>query len=332
MSESVCDIDAVVTWVDGNDPNHQKKLRKYKKENRNIENELLTGRDKTRFIDNGELKYCLCSIRKFTPWIRNIYLITDNQTPGFADEKFVKENNLIIIDHKTIFESFEWALPTFNTRSIESMLWRIPDLSNHFIYFNDDFVLTKPLTPSDFFRENRVVLRGTWKKIRNYGAFRLKINEWVSTIAKRVFGITRSMNLLLQIKSAKLAGFDYKYFKSPHVPHPLRNKSISDFFDINPLLLSENIRFKFRNMDQFSAIYLANHLEIKNDNAIIEDENDFIMINGEMEIGVTFESKLKKIKNQDIRFLCIQGFESLKNDQQLELDLILKDLLGINSI
>ena len=332
MSESVRGIDAVITWVDVNDPKHRKKWKKHKKKNRNIDNELITGRDKTRFVNNGELQYCLCSIRKFAPWIRKIFLITDNQIPDFVDDEFIKDHNLSIINHKTIFKSYEWALPTFNSRTLESMLWRVPDLSNHFIYFNDDFVLTKPMSPSDFFRENRVVLRGSWKKIRNYGAFRLKINEWVSTIAKRLFGITRSMNLLLQIKSAKLAGFNYKYFKSPHVPHPLRKKSISDFFDINPLLLSENIRFKFRNMDQFSAVYLANHLEIKNDNAIIEDENDFIMINGEMEIGVTFESKLKKIKNQDIRFLCIQGFESLKNDQQLELDLILRDLLGINSI
>lgn len=332
MSESVRDIDAVITWVDGNDPNHRKKWKEHKKKNRNIDNELLTGRDKTRFINNGELKYCLCSIRKFAPWIRKIYLITDNQTPDFADEEFIKEHNLNIIDHQTIFESYEWALPTFNSRTLESMLWRIPDLSNHFIYFNDDFVLTKPVLSTDFFRDDHIVLRGAWKTIKKYGAFRLKMNDWISAIAKRVFGITRSMNLLLQIKSAKLAGFNQNYFKSPHVPHPLRKKSISDFFDANPLLLSENIRYKFRNMDQFSAVYLANHLEIKKENVIFDNENDYMMINGEMEIGITFTSKLKKIKNQDVRFLCIQGLESLTEKQQKKLDLILRDLLDINSI
>lgn len=328
MSESVRDIDAVITWVDGNEPNHRKKWKKHLKKNRNIDNELLSGRDKTRFVNNGELKYCLRSIRKFAPWIRKIYLITDNQTPGFADEEFIKEHNLSIVDHKAIFESYEWALPTFNSRTLESMLWRIPDLSNHFIYFNDDFVLTKPVFPSDFFRDNQVVLRGSWKAIRNYGTLRIKVNEWISTLSKRAFGITRSMNLLLQIKSAKLAGFNQNYFKTPHVPHPIRKSSISEFFDANPLLLNENIQYKFRNMDQFSAVYLANHLEIKKENAIFDTENDFIMINGEMEIGMTFTSKLKKIKNQDVRFLCIQGLESLTNEQQNNLDVILRDLLA----
>lgn len=332
MSESVRDIDAVITWVDGNDPGYRKKWKKHKKKNLNIDNELSTGRDKTRFIDNGELKYCLCSIRKFAPWIRNIYLISDNQTPEFVDEKFIKEFNLQIIDHQTIFEPYEWALPTFNSRTLESMLWRVPGLSNHFIYFNDDFILTKPVFPTDFFRDNNVVLRGEWKTIRNYGVFRLKMNEWISSIAKRVFGITRSMNLLLQIKSAKLAGFNQKYFKSPHVPHPLRKKSISDFFDANPLLLKDNIQYKFRNMDQFSAVYLANHQEIKKDNAVIANENDYIMINGEIDVGMTFKYKLKKIVNQDIRFLCVQGLESLTEDQRKELDLILTDLLNINPI
>tara|TARA_R100001143_G_scaffold63581_1_gene72420 strand:- start:26706 stop:27707 length:1002 start_codon:yes stop_codon:yes gene_type:complete len=332
MSESVRDIDAVITWVDGNEPNHRKKWNQHKKENRNIDNELLTGRDKTRFINNGELKYCLSSIRKFAPWIRKIYVVTDDQIPEFVNEEFISEHNLSIIDHKTIFKSYEWALPTFNSRTLESMLWRIPDLSTHFIYFNDDFVLTKPLYPSDFFYKDQVVLRGGWKKVRNYGALRIKINEWVSAISKRALGITRSMNLLLQIKSAKLAGYDKRYFKSPHVPHPMRKKTISDFFAANPLLLNENIQYKFRNMDQFSAVYLANHLEIKNNNVIFDTENDFVMINGEMEIGMTFTSKLKKIINQDVSFLCIQGLESLTAEQQKELDLILSDLLGIKSI
>lgn len=332
MSESVRDIDAVITWVDGNEPNHRKKWNKHKRKNPNIDNELLTGRDMTRFVNNGELRYCLCSIRKFAPWIRKIYLVTDNQIPEFADDTFIKEHNLNIIDHKTIFESYEWALPTFNSRTLESMLWRIPGLSNHFIYFNDDFVLTKPVSPSDFFCNNQVVLRGAWRAIRNYGVFRIKINEWVSAISKRALGITRSMNLLLQIKSAKLAGYNQNYFKSPHVPHPIQKKTISAFFEANPLLLNENIQYKFRNMDQFSAVYLANHLEIKNKNVIFDTENDFMMINGEMEIGMTFASKLNKIKNQDVRFLCIQGLESLTDDQQKKLDLILSDLLGINSI
>lgn len=332
MNKSVRDIDAVITWVDVSDPDHRKKWKKYKKKNLSADNELATGRDKTRFVDNGELLYCLYSIRKFAPWIRKIHLITDNQVPDFVDDKFRIENNVHIVDHRTIFDSFEWALPTFNSRTLESMIWRVPKLSNQFIYFNDDFVITKPVLPSDFFRDESVVLRGEWKPIRNYGAFRLKMNDWVSNIAKRTFGITRSMNLLLQINSARLAGFNSDYFKTPHIPHPILKETLSNFFGANPLLLSENIQYKFRNLDQFSSVYLAYHLEVKKENASFDKNRDYIMLNGEMEIGMTFESKLKKIKNQDMRFLCIQGLERFTDIQRSKLDQVLRNLLDINSI
>ena len=332
MTESERNVDAVITWVDVNDSGHRKKWKKFKNRNQHTDNELSTGRDITRFVNNGELEYCIYSIRKFAPWIRKIYLITDNQTPEFIDDLFKQEYNVSVVDHKTIFETYEWALPTFNSRTLESMIWRIPDLANHFIYFNDDFVLTKPVKPDDFFRNGKIVLRGGWKTIRKYGSIRLKMNEWVSGVAKHLFGITRSMNLLLQINSARLAGFNFKYFKSPHVPHPIRKQTLSDFFESNPLLLSENIQYKFRNLNQFSAIYLANHLEIKNKKVIFAEKNDFLMLNGELEIKMTFESKINKIKNQDVRFLCIQSLERFSDSQRKKLDLILRDLLDINSI
>lgn len=329
-NKKILNIDAVVTWVDGNDPKHRSKRKKYKRQNLDVVNELLTGRDNTRFVDNGELAYCLFSIKKFAPWIRKIFLVTDDQIPGFADKEFRAKYNIEIVDHTTIFNDYEWALPTFNTRTIESVLWRISDLSSHFIYFNDDFILTKPVFPADFFQEGKVVLRGGWYPIRNYGAIRMKMNAWISNLAKNLFGITRSMHLLLQIKSARIAGFNSRYFKSPHVPHPVRKETLKRFFEVNSSLLENNIRYKFRNMDQFSAIFLANHLEIGQDNAIFDQLNDFLMINGEMEIGAIFSSKLNKIQDQDVRFLCLQGLESLNDEQRLRLDKALRDQLNMD--
>src|SRR5690625_5334475 len=79
-------IDAVITWVDGNDPVHRKKRAEmaciYNAKQR-TSSSLSTAGDETRFIENGELKYCLASIRTFAPWIHKIYLVTDNQVPPF---------------------------------------------------------------------------------------------------------------------------------------------------------------------------------------------------------------------------------------------------------
>ena len=45
----------------------------------------------------------------------------------------------------------ERFLPTFNSSAIELFLHRIPGLSEHFIYFNDDMIALKPMTPDRWF-------------------------------------------------------------------------------------------------------------------------------------------------------------------------------------
>ncbi|MCC5940672.1 MAG: Stealth CR1 domain-containing protein [Balneolaceae bacterium] len=321
-------IDAVITWVDGNDQQHYEKRLKVVSENQEIKEKALpTGKDHTRFVDNGELKYCLQSIRKFAPWIRTIHLVTDNQRPDFLTESFQKENGIELVNHEDIFASFEWALPTFNSRTIETALWRIPDLANHFIYFNDDFILTSSVKPEHFFPDGKVLLRGRWNSIKNYGSIRLKINEIISILSKKVLGITRSMHLLQQIKSAQLAGFEKKYYRTPHVPHPIIKSSLSEFFRVNQESFEANIQYKFRNMEQFSAVFLAHHLEIVKGNVVLKKPYDFLMLNGELDISITLKPKLKKIKNRDVKFICLQGFEKYSRLNQKNIIEVLEDIL-----
>jgi hypothetical protein len=326
-------IDAVITWVDGGDENHLRKKREVLRQLGNRKkSEVQTGRDQTRFVDNGELKYCIRSIRKHAPWINRIFLVTDNQRPDFINEKFCRLYNLTIVDHQDIFRGYEWALPTFNTRSIESTLWRIPGLAEKFIYFNDDFVIARDVDTDDFFTADSVVLRGKWKKIHRYGPLRLKLNEVVSFLAKNILGITRSMHLLLQIRSAELAGFDRRYFKVPHVPHPVRKSTLAGFFEKHPEKFEENIKYRFRNMNQFSAIFLAHHLEISNGDAVLKPPDDYLMINGETDFVFVLNRKLRKIRNRRIRFVCLQGLEMFKKYDQKRIKQTLKKDLGLKKM
>ncbi|TVR17290.1 MAG: hypothetical protein EA391_05310 [Balneolaceae bacterium] len=321
-------IDAVITWVDGNDQQHYEKRRKIVDENKEIKESVLpTGKDNTRFVDNGELKYCLQSIRKFAPWIRTIHLVTDNQRPDFLTEQYQKENGIEFLNHQDIFSSYEWALPTFNSRTIETALWRIPDLSNHFIYFNDDFILTSSVKPEHFFPDGKVLLRGKWNTIKNYGSVRLKINDIISILSKKILGITRSMHLLQQIKSAQLAGFRNKYYRSPHVPHPIIKSSLAKFFSKNQESFQTNIQYKFRNVEQFSAIFLAHHIEISKGNTVLKKPDDFLILNGEMDLSFTLIPKLKKVKNGDAKFICLQGFEKYSRSNQKKIVEVLEDIL-----
>jgi hypothetical protein len=324
MSVTNHPIDAVITWVDGSDQHHQKKkeriLKAEKPSASSQKNILQTGRDQTRFRDNGELKYCLESIRKFAPWIRTIHLVTDNQVPPFLTAGLQKELDIKIVDHTDVFRSYEWALPTFNSRTIETALWRIPGIADRFIYLNDDFILTSPVEPEDFFVDDRVVLRGEWNSIREYGPMRLKLNNWVSSAAKKLLGITRSMHLLLQIRSAQLAGFQNRYFRAHHLPHPVRTNTLRKFYEGHKELFEQNIRYRFRSTDQFSSIYLANHLEISQNRAILDGLDDYLMINGEMDFSFLIDRKLQKILNRDASFVCLQGFEYVTQKNRIAIE------------
>jgi hypothetical protein len=99
-----------------------------------------------RFIAHDELRYSLRSIHLFAPWVRRIHLVTAGQTPAWLDVDHPMVN---LVDHAQILPAD--ALPTFNSHAIETSLHRIEGLAEHFVYFNDDFLLGRPVRPEKFF-------------------------------------------------------------------------------------------------------------------------------------------------------------------------------------
>lgn len=306
------------------------KIQPVQQEAANEDPVLATRADDTRFMDNGELRFCIASIRSFAPWIRHIYLVTDNQLPRFLTETLCRDLGITIIDHTIIFKNQEWALPTFNTRTIECALWRIPGLSERFIYFNDDFVLASPVAPEDFFQDESVVLRGRWNHMIRYGKYRMMAERAANYVAKKVFGVTRTMHLLLQIRSARLAGFSGRFFRFNHVPHPLRKSVLERYFSEHPELFENNIRYRLRDTDQFSAIFLAHHLEIKGNRAVMEKDDDVLMIHGEMDPTFILERKIRKIKKNEVTFLCLQGLEKLGEKELHRIEKVLEKITSMD--
>jgi hypothetical protein len=58
--------------------------------------------------------------------------------------------DLTVLSHRDVFGD-TGRLPTFNSQAIESRLHRIPGLSEHFLYLNDDVFLGRPVPPEMFF-------------------------------------------------------------------------------------------------------------------------------------------------------------------------------------
>lgn len=250
---NIHNIDAVILWVNGNDDKHKIKVSNY------VDNksEISLTKFRTRFDQVNEIKFTIDSILKFAPYIENIHIITDEQTPEFLEK--IDNNDyykkVSIVDHKVIFKDFEQFLPTFNCRPIETCMHRIPGLAEHFVYFNDDFFLIKHTKPTDFFRNGLPVLRGKW----------LKFDK---DIFYKKFKKIRVGHKKAQQKAAKLVGLK-KYYNFKHTPHPLRKSTFKTYFNNNPNIFIENIKYKFRNENQFTPQGLANHIEIKNKSCVL---------------------------------------------------------------
>jgi hypothetical protein len=144
-------IDAVYTWVDGDDPDWLR--RKTAALSALGEQQISTiAANASRFISRDELKYSLRSMAVFAPWIRRIFLVTDDQIPPWLDDS---DPRLTVVSHRELFVD-TGVLPTFNSHAIESRLHRIPGLAEHFIYFNDDMFFGRPVLPTAFFHANGI--------------------------------------------------------------------------------------------------------------------------------------------------------------------------------
>lgn len=300
-------IDAVITWVDGADPKHAEKLETYLAE---------IGREKpkaalaTRFNDAGELGYCIASLLKFAPWLRTIYIVTDAQVPKamqwLAQTPYA--NKVQLVDHKDIFAGNESCLPTFNTRSITSLLYRIPGLAERFIFLNDDFILIRPVQPQDFFRESNIVLRGKWHLMLWDRLMALSGNDETAEAGNGKD--LRAKYLISQKLAARLAGFRNRYFQLRHDPHPMQVSALNRFFTGAPELLAKNIRYKLRSRSQFTVESLAAHLALHDGSAVIDNNLDTLQVKPASQGRLRIKLKLKAAdRNRAMAFVCVQSMD-----------------------
>src|SRR5690606_29466713 len=99
-----------------------------------------------RFRDHGLLKYWFRGVEKFAPWVRNIHFVTCGQQPEWLDTSHPK---LRMVNHEDYIP--RQFLPCFNSNVLEIYMHKIPGLSEHFVYFNDDFFITNHVSEERFF-------------------------------------------------------------------------------------------------------------------------------------------------------------------------------------
>ncbi len=135
------DIDFVILWVDGNDPEWRKERESYTNDNQGDARAQ-------RYRDWDNLQYWFRGVEKYAPWVHKIHFVTWGHIPQWLNLENPKLN---IVRHRDFIP--QEYLPTFNCNTIELNLHRISGLADQFVYFNDDMFLIRETKATDFFKK-----------------------------------------------------------------------------------------------------------------------------------------------------------------------------------
>ncbi len=140
-------VDIIIPWVDDSDEQwiSQKNYWATKTSQNDYE------KSNVRFQSWDNLQYWFRAVENNMPWFNKIFFVTVGHIPRFLKKDHPR---LVIVRHDSYIPN-EY-LPTFNVNTIEMNFHRIDELSENFIYFNDDTFPLLPIPEEYFFRDNMV--------------------------------------------------------------------------------------------------------------------------------------------------------------------------------
>lgn len=246
-------IDFIIAWVDGGDPAWQAEKAKYQ-----------GGGDSRaiRYRDWDTLKYWFRAVEAYAPWVNKIHFVTWGHVPAWLNTEHPKLN---IVNHKDFIP--EEYLPTFSSHPIELNLHRIKGLAEKFVYFNDDFFLTAPVKPADFFRGGlpcdsleEMPLDLSWRNLM----VSVNSNDVLFVNQHFVKPRCRKNNLFkwyplrtpgVAVKNLLLGCTSRRYFfglNIHHLPQAYLKKTLEAVWELEPQWLHETCTHKFRDASDVS--------------------------------------------------------------------------------
>lgn len=203
-------LDIVYTFVDPLDNTWLKKAVKHGRKPSGIR------------YDRTHILFSLQTVAKYFPTVNKIYIISDSQKFDLSSIKSIA-SKIRWIDHKTIIPTK--YLPTFNSMVIEAFLWKIPELSDNFLYLNDDFIIGKHLDQNLFFNKENKPIQFYWKSFKKHN------HAWYKNISES--------NLLFKKKFPRWIPFLYPQ----HAAYHIQTQYLQTSFEI----FEKDLHFMFQN-------------------------------------------------------------------------------------
>ena len=309
MSDRVSDIDFVIIWVDGNDPQWQKSKSLYSgdgaKHNTN----------NVRYRDWNILHFWFRSVETYAPWVRKIHFVTCGHVPEWLKLEHPK---LHFVKHSDYIDA-EY-LPTFSSHPIELNIHRIEGLSEKFVYFNDDMFFTAPVKEEDFF-ENGVpkccavlnpptanrhgigtIIMNNLGIIADHFDFKKQFFTHFTKWINPTYGIQNLRTFLL------IPWRRYLGFLDLHLPLPLLKSTFEEVWAEEEELLNKVSSHRFRN-DADVNQWLMSYWQIA--------KGEFVPLSPKVgklfDVNRDIDRITDVIRNRSMKMICINDSEEVED-------------------
>ena len=308
-------IDFVITWVNMDDPKWQKIFEEFSGKSLNEKNSV----SKARFRDQGFLKYWFRGVENFAPWVNKIHFITCGQKPEWLNINNPKIN---LVNHEDYMP--KQILPCFNSAVIERYLHKIPDLSEHFVYFNDDFFIINNVEQERFFKNGlpcdiaafqyNPVWSQWYKRIKNNIIIINKhfdkkevMNKFSDKWYNKIYGKKARWNYILKF---------YDKFITLRVPHnaqPYLKSTFEEVWNVAEKELTKASENKFRSTTDLTPELFRTWQICKGNFEPYNTYSDTKMF----PLLIKSKQAIAAVKNQSYKLVCLNDNIHIRNYEQV---------------
>ena len=305
-------IDFIITWVDNSDEEWDKKRSEWAGTN-NEEGLKHWNDDVSRYRDWGLLRYWFRGVEKYASWVNKVFFVTDDQKPDWLNTDHPK---LVLVNHRDYIP--ENYLPTFNSHCIELNLHRIEELSDEFVYFNDDMYLIKNTAPEDFFKNGLPCDTAIMKPVKMVqNGIRAEINDMyvindyftlndffkngLSKCINTKYG-AKQISTLLMLPYGTIPGFHIQ-----HLPISYNKETFEEVWAQYGDVLNETCNHKFRTSTDVNQ-WLMQYWQFMKGSFSPRSHK----IGKAFENAASNEEILQYVKQQSGKMICIN--DSVKRD------------------
>jgi hypothetical protein len=320
MPDNNYEIDFVIPWVDDTE-------QCWKKERSNYQFTKEEDGKAVRFRNWDNLKYWFRGVEKYAPWVRTIHLITCGHLPDWINENYPK---LHIVKHEDYIP--QRFLPTFNSHTIELNMHRIEGLSEHFVYFNDDIFLLKPLQKKDFFENGKPcdmlafqppvanpdnpvmshVLLNNILVLSKYVNKRENVRQYPGNYFKIGYPPLYFFYNLLEMAFPLFTGL-----YTVHGPAPFCKQSFVTMWDMEYELLTATCSHRFRNQQDVNQYLMREWQKLTGEFHAKNITRDYAYFN----IKDNNDRLLRMLKHQSKKIICINDTDGKFDFTQVKMEI-----------